>query len=58
MKYSPLVERYLKSHRYETMNSVRQWKMQLTQRTEIQKDIDMKFEKYKKIAEQAMAIKK
>lgn len=32
--------------------------MQLTQRTEIQKDIDMKFEKYKKIAEQAMAIKK
>ena len=30
MKYSPLVERYLKAHRYEMMNNVRPWKMQLT----------------------------
>jgi hypothetical protein len=32
MKYSPLVERYLISHKYETMNNVREWKMLLTQR--------------------------
>ncbi len=50
MKYSPLVERYLKTHRYETMNNVREWKMLLTQRTDIQKEIDAKFEKYNKIA--------
>lgn len=34
MKYSPLVERYLMSHKYETMNNVREWKMLLTQRRE------------------------
>ncbi|CAI2370905.1 unnamed protein product [Moneuplotes crassus] len=52
MKYSPLVERYLKSHKYETMNNVRGWKMLLTQRTGIQKEIDEKFEKYRQIADQ------
>lgn len=57
MKYSPLVERYLLSHKYETMNNVREWKMLLTQRTEKQKEIDLKFEKFKKIAEQAMITK-
>ena len=50
MKYSPLVERYLMSHRYETMNNVREWKMLLTQRTDIQKEIDAKFDKYRKYA--------
>ena len=25
MKYSPLVERYLKAHKYETMNNVQEW---------------------------------
>ena len=40
MKYSPLVERYLITHKYETMNNVREWKMLLTQRTEMQKEID------------------
>ena len=54
MKYSPLVERYLKAHKYETMNNVREWKMLLTQRTGIQKEIDEKFAKYKLIAEQAV----
>ena len=34
MKYSPLVDRYLFTHKYETMNNVRGWKMLLTQRTE------------------------
>jgi hypothetical protein len=51
MKYSPLVERYLKAHKYETMNNVQEWKMLLTQRTGIQKEIDEKFRKYKIIAE-------
>ena len=34
MKYSPLVERYLLTHKYETMNNVRGWKMLITQRNE------------------------
>lgn len=35
MRYSPLVERYLLSHNYETINNVRKWKMLLTSRNEI-----------------------
>ena len=53
MKYSPLVERYLMTHKYETMNNVQGWKMLLTQRTEVQKEQDKKFAVYKKMAEQA-----
>ena len=34
MRYSPLVERYLLTHKYETMNNVRGWKMLMTQRSE------------------------
>ena len=30
MRYSPLVERYLITHNYETINNVRKWKMLLT----------------------------
>jgi len=51
MKYSPLVERYLMTHKYETMNNVKGWKMLLTQRTEVQKEQDKKFAVYKKMAE-------
>ena len=58
MKYSPLVERYLISHKYETMNNVREWQMLLTQRTEIQKEVDQKFEKFKRIAQQSLDTKK
>lgn len=58
MKYSPLVERYLLTHKYETMNNVKAWQMLLTQRTDIQKEIDEKFEKYKRIAQQALETKK
>lgn len=47
MKYSPLVERYLMTHKYETMNNVRGWKMLITQRTEAQKEVDKKFKAYK-----------
>ena len=31
MRYSPLIERYLITHRYETVNNVREWNMLLTQ---------------------------
>lgn len=67
MKYSPLVERYLMSHKYETMNNVREWKMLLTQRRDAQKDAQgqplpgepmdssQKFEKYKKIADTTLS---
>lgn len=54
MKYSPLVERYLKAHKYETMNNVREWKMLLTERTAIQKEMEEKFAKYQIIAQQAV----
>lgn len=53
MKYSPLVERYLKTHKYETMNNVRGWKMLLTQKTEAHKEVDKKFKAFKQIAQQA-----
>lgn len=35
MRYSPLVERYLITHNYETINNVRKWNMLLTQRSEV-----------------------
>lgn len=54
MKYSPLVEWYLKAHKYETMNNVWEWKMLLTNWTDVQKDIDAKFKKYKQITESIM----
>lgn len=57
MRYSPLVERYLITHNYETINNVRKWKMLLTQRTEIQKDVDKKFKKFLMIANQANALR-
>jgi hypothetical protein len=53
MKYSPLVERYLMTHKYETMNNVKGWKMLLTQRHEAQKEVDRKFKAYAQIALQA-----
>lgn len=52
MRYSPLVERYLLTHKYETMNNVRGWKMLMTQRTEAQKEADRKFRVYRQIAKQ------
>lgn len=57
MRYSPLVERYLITHRYETINNVREWNMLLTQRSEVQKDVDKKFKKFKQIAANAKATK-
>jgi hypothetical protein len=54
MRYSPLVERYLLTHNYETMNNVKGWKMLLTQRHEAQKEVDRKFRAYKQIADQSV----
>ena len=56
MRYSPLVERYLMTHNYETINNVRKWNMLLTQRSEIQKDVDKKFKKFKQIANNAKSM--
>lgn len=53
MRYSPLVERYLLTHSYETMNNVKGRKMLLTQRHEAQKEVDKKFKAYSKIAKDA-----
>ena len=47
MRYSPLVERYLMTHKYETANNVKGWKMMLTQRSDAQKETDKKFKMYK-----------
>ena len=52
MRYSPLVERYLLTHKYETMNNVRGWKMLMTQRSEAQREADRKLKIYKVIAKQ------
>lgn len=57
MRYSPLVERYLITHNYETINNVKKWKMLLTQRTDIQKNVDAKFKKFKDISNQSIQIK-
>ena len=57
MRYSPLVERYLLNHNYETINNVIGWKMKLTQRSEIQKDVDKKFKKFKQILNNAVQTK-
>ena len=54
MRYSPLVERYLITHNYETINNVKKWNMLLTQRTEIQKDVDRKFKKFQEISHAAL----
>ena len=52
MRYSPLVERYLLTHKYETMNNVRGWKMLMTQRSEAQREADRKLKIYKQISKQ------
>ena len=57
MRYSPLVERYLITHNYETINNVRKWKMLLTQRNEIQDNVDRKFKKYRQIADASLKLR-
>jgi len=50
MKYSPMVERYLMTHKYETMNNVRGWKMLLTQDTEYSKEVEKRMKAYLEIS--------
>ena len=50
MKYSPMVERYLMTHKYETMNNVQGWKMLLTQDTEYQKEVEKRMKAYLQIS--------
>ena len=52
MRYSPLVERYLLTHKYETMNNVRGWRMLMTQKTEAQREADRKLKIYRQLAKQ------
>ena len=52
MKYSPLVDRYLFTHKYETMNNVRGWKMLLTQKTDAQTQADRKLKAYENMKDQ------
>ncbi len=42
-RYSTIVERYLATHKYETFNNIKGWKMLITHNTEAQKAIDLKF---------------
>ena len=52
MRYSPLVERYLLTHKYETMNNVRGWKMLMTQKSASEREADRKLKIYKALAKQ------
>ena len=52
MRYSPLVERYLLTHKYETMNNVRGWKMLMSHKSESQREADRKLKIYKQLAKQ------
>lgn len=51
MRHSTLVERYLKTHKYETFNNLKGWRMMLTEQTDTQRDIDLKFKQYLQIAD-------
>lgn len=50
LRHSTLVERYLKTHKYETFNNLKGWSMMLTQQTDAQMEIELKFKQYKQIA--------
>lgn len=66
IRYSPLFERYFKAQRYETVNVVKPWNVELTNRTQNQHKlifvlnhlkmnfcrIDEKFKRYLKISRQ------
>ena len=52
-----MVSRYLMNHNYETINNVREWQMKLTQRHQVQEEVDKRVEKYKLIAQNAISVK-
>lgn len=50
MRYSPLVNRFMKNRRYEGYNIVADWKMRYTLRNPKQGDIDKKMKDYTRLA--------
>ena len=56
LRYSPLVERYLMTHKYETSNNVKGRKMFFTQNTGASKETDRKFKMYKQMAKQSIEL--
>lgn len=44
------------THKYETSNNVKGWKMMLTQNTGANKETDRKFKAYKRIAAESKAL--
>jgi hypothetical protein len=50
MRYSPLVNRFMKNRRYEGYNVVNDWKMRYTLRNPKQRDIDRKMKEYTRLA--------
>ena len=50
MRYSPLVNRFMKNRKYEGYNVVNDWKMRYTLRNPKQRDIDRKMKDYTRLA--------
>jgi hypothetical protein len=44
------------THKYETSNNVKGWKMMLTQNTGANKEIDRKFKAYRRIANESKSL--
>lgn len=54
LRYSPLVDRYMKRKRYEGYNAVNNWKFRYTMRNPKQRDIGEKMNKYRNLATQTV----
>jgi peptidoglycan hydrolase CwlO-like protein len=51
---SPIVEIYLKNNKYRTRNYIQGFKMKFTEIDQNQNDLEFKFERYKKLADEIM----
>ena len=54
MRYSPLVDRYMRGKKYEGYNIVSNWKLRYTMRNPKQRDIGEKMMKYRNLATQTV----
>jgi Protein of unknown function len=54
MRYSPLVDRYMKTKRYEGYNAVNNWKLRYTMRNPKQKEVSIKMNQYRTLAKQTV----
>lgn len=54
MRYSPLVDRYMKSKRYEGYNVVNNWKLRYTMRNPKQREVASKMNNYRHLATQTV----